>query len=50
MKNAKLNRNYFDHQIGEIIEVLEFRGNGRYYVKFANGETDMIGKSSFTLV
>lgn len=35
------------HKAGEKIEILEFR-NGLYRVRFANGETDFIGASSFT--
>lgn len=50
MKYAKLNRNYFNQVSGSLIEVLEFRGSGLYRVRFSDGSTDVIGKSSFTLI
>ena len=50
MKTAKLNKDYFNQVSGSLIQVLEFRGAGLYRVKFSDGSTGIIGKSSFNLI
>jgi hypothetical protein len=50
MKQAKLNCKYFSHLPNELIQILQNRGSGLFLVRFENGETSVIGKSSFALI
>lgn len=46
MKTGKLNKDYFDHKKDETFVILGYKGSSLYRIKFANGETTVIGKSS----
>lgn len=49
-KKAVLTRGVMGHQVGEVIEVIEFKGSGLYRVRFSDEDTGIIGVSSFTIL
>lgn len=49
-RNAALRKGYFAHEVGEQVTVLRYLGSGMYRVRFANDETDVVGRSSLLFI